>query len=716
MPFRVSDTSSDNGYDVTVYCDTIADLPTKSEVAHYNLHMGCKAIIIATNDKYYLTGSGDWKQGASESDSGGGSTITIDDTVNPTSKNPVENRAIYDFVTDEISDKADKSTTLSGYGIIDATMNLSTGSIVLGNDSMIPVRTIKIGGVSQTNSAGTVNLPEYPSPITVDDSMIADSTNPVQSKVIQSALDEKPGDVTGTYNYSGTVLTNDVFNDLSNNIATNGSHAEGKGTSATGTCSHTEGFGTIVSAAMGGPNPIAGHAEGDRSEAHGYGSHAEGVRTVANDYASHAEGCETEANTQYSHAEGLGTIAGSQHQHVQGKYNVEDISHKYAFIIGNGTSKSARSNAIAIDWVGNIYIGNATTGINITTLTPTSSYSSTGTSPVNGIAVSKALQTLDSAQVGGDGEYIQSVSQTDGKISATAQTMDTEPISSSTKAITSDGVYESQQTQEVEIGVIANAGAKNLLNITSSTQTVNGVDFTINTDGTVTANGTAGSGGATCILASSTNSVIQPGNYLLSGCTNGSSTTYDLRFNQNGNKVNYNDDTTLTITDAPWNCEILIQAGQTVTNLTFKPMIRYAEIVDDTYAPYAPTNRQIYETISTDFNPILTAFPFMMKRGSATMNSSSGFGFDDIHETIYYRYTASAIGNPITNGYGLIITFFFTSYGIQFLVSQTTASSPTRLFYRFSSDTGSTWRDWREISTMQLALSVASDLSNTESE
>lgn len=107
--------------------------------------------------------------------------------------------------------------------------------------------------------------------------------------------------------------------------------------------------------------------------------------------------------------------------------------------------------------------------------------------------------------------------------------------------------------------------------------------------------------------------------------------------------------------------------------------------------------------ISDEISPILTAFPLMMRRGSATINSSSGFGFDDIHETIYYRYTASAIGNPIENGYGLIIVFFFTSYGVQFLISKGAASSPARLLYRFSSDTGSTWQTWREVSTADLS-------------
>lgn len=52
---------------------------------------------------------------------------------------------------------------------------------------------------------------------------------------------------------------------------------------------------------------------------------------------------------------------------------------------------------------------------------------------------------------------------------------------------------------------------------------------------------------------------------------------------------------------------------------------------------------------------INAAFPMMLRRGAATMNSDSGFGFDDIHETIYYRYTASAIGNPVSGAYGIIL-------------------------------------------------------------
>ena len=59
------------------------------------------------------------------------------------------------------------------------------------------------------------------------------------------------------------------------------------------------------------------------------------------------------------------TIASSNLQHVQGKYNKEDSTSKYAFIIGNGTSYTARSNAFAIDWNGKIYVNNSTDGVDV---------------------------------------------------------------------------------------------------------------------------------------------------------------------------------------------------------------------------------------------------------------------------------------------------------------------------------------------------------------
>ena len=88
----------------------------------------------------------------------------------------------------------------------------------------------------------------------------------------------------------------------------------------------------------------------------------------ANGNFSHAEGSETTASGSYSHTEGHGTIAASFYQHVQGKYNIEDSNSEYAFIIGNGTSNSARSNAFAVDWNGLVYVNNASTGVDVSSL------------------------------------------------------------------------------------------------------------------------------------------------------------------------------------------------------------------------------------------------------------------------------------------------------------------------------------------------------------
>lgn len=54
--------------------------------------------------------------------------------------------------------------------------------------------------------------------------------------------------------------------------------------------------------------------------------------------------------------------------------------------------------------------------------------------------ITTAIQALDVSSVGGDGKYISAISEMDGKISATATTMDTTPTAGSTNPVTSDGI------------------------------------------------------------------------------------------------------------------------------------------------------------------------------------------------------------------------------------------------------------------------------------
>lgn len=91
----------------------------------------------------------------------------------------------------------------------------------------------------------------------------------------------------------------------------------------------------------------------------------------------------------YSHAQGNGTIVSSPYNTVIGKYNemtrtgsgtdadpyVYDAGD-YAFIIGKGQTSSARSNALTVDWNGNLEIAGNLTAANIGTILTT-----TGTSP-----------------------------------------------------------------------------------------------------------------------------------------------------------------------------------------------------------------------------------------------------------------------------------------------------------------------------------------------
>ena len=126
-------------------------------------------------------------------------------------------------------------------------------------------------------------------------------------------------------------------------------HAEGWGTTASGNESHAEGYNTTASS--GGT-----HAEGRGTTASHSGAHAEGGGTTADGNYSHAEGYYTTASGYASHAGGYYTKAGGNYMTAIGKYNTKNSSGK-AFVIGNGTSDTARSDAFAVDWTGNIYMG-----------------------------------------------------------------------------------------------------------------------------------------------------------------------------------------------------------------------------------------------------------------------------------------------------------------------------------------------------------------------
>ena len=161
-----------------------------------------------------------------------------------------------------------------------------------------------------------------------------------------------------------------------------------------------------------------------------------------------------------------------------------------------------------------------------------------------------------------------------------------------------DLVTEGEHTGEYKVPVTV--GGKNLLPNTATSQTINGVTFTVNGDGSVTCNGTS---------TSQYYSLFQipchlvAGNYTISGCpVGGGSRKYraDIRISPNGAMIGGDADNgegvTIPIDESGWyDYTIRIQGGYTVDDVTFKPMIRKADIEDDTYEPYhAPVTVPIY--------------------------------------------------------------------------------------------------------------------------
>lgn len=126
----------------------------------------------------------------------------------------------------------------------------------------------------------------------------------------------------------------------------------------------------------------------------------------------------------------------------------------------------------------------------------------------------------------------------------------------------------------------------------NTTKTANGVTFTDNGDGSITANGTAT---ATAIfsVARNTNGFIGSGTYYLSGCpAGGNPNTYSLQPKFDGGWSNYDFGTgsKITVQSSITNISIVINAGATVNNLVFRP-----KLISLNYEPYrVPEVTDIY--------------------------------------------------------------------------------------------------------------------------
>ena len=157
---------------------------------------------------------------------------------------------------------------------------------------------------------------------------------------------------------------------------------------------------------------------------------------------------------------------------------------------------------------------------------------------------------------------------------------------------------------------------KNLLDCSGlETATIYGVTFTpVYKNGMlqyINVNGTASNDIAFLV---SNQFSLDNGIYKLSGCTNGSDSTYRLQLWRDGIGTIrvYNNDVQFDFKQVSNNVAIYVVNGATVSNVKFYPMIRLATVEDSTYEPYVsgiPSPNPDYpQEIKSVVNPVVKAY------------------------------------------------------------------------------------------------------------
>ena len=208
-----------------------------------------------------------------------------------------------------------------------------------------------------------------------------------------------------------------------------------------------------------------------------------------------------------------------------------------------------------------------------------------------------------------------------------------------------------QEIKSVEVSDISAYG-KNRLKNTANSCTTNGVTFTVNEDGSVTADGTAT---ASAVLHLNETSIenLHIGEYIPSGITgvritHRDGTIYYL------NKPFTVDDTVVEV--APF---ISIEGGVTVNSLVFKPMIRNASIENDTYEPYMGNSVTLSQPITLngigEVMDELTPVGVVRKFAKVVLDGSESWGVFNTDEADTYRRKTTSFVEKI-KGAGLVMS------------------------------------------------------------
>ena len=140
----------------------------------------------------------------------------------------------------------------------------------------------------------------------------------------------------------------------------------------------------------------------------------------------------------------------------------------------------------------------------------------------------------------------------------------------------------------------AKLGSKNLIKYpyTGTSGTISGVAFTVNSDGSVTANGTATANAVFELECDASMFTLPTGNYFLSGCPSGGSPTSYFMAAANGAGISYDkflkdfgNGISVPSKGEKWKISIRLISGYTANNLVFKPQLELGTTAT-AYTPY----------------------------------------------------------------------------------------------------------------------------------
>lgn len=176
---------------------------------------------------------------------------------------------------------------------------------------------------------------------------------------------------------------------------------------------------------------------------------------------------------------------------------------------------------------------------------------------------------------------------------------------SSTDLVESGAVYSEVNTVKQalmnEAVTRSKVGAHNLLPISLTTQTEDGVTFTVNS-GVISTIGSSSSGMWLILLritsASDYARILTAGQkYILSGCPSGGGEPYRLVLDSNGTTIAADAGSDVEFTaptfDTNFTLYLRVAPSTNMNGKTFKPMIRFATDPNTEFEPYVMTNREL---------------------------------------------------------------------------------------------------------------------------